>query len=213
MRNKNLESAIVSTGEEYGICLSPEQVDRSISYISLLRHWNQRISLTSVTDDQELVRYHLFEGFFAENKLPFSPSCLADIGSGAGFPGIPMQIMQPKRETIYIEKSLKKATFLSSALRELSLPGQVINSTSEQISIWNRVELATARALKLSDSTLKALFTAGVHLLILEGTASQLSGKPWKSILELECPFSQNRMLRIFRPDVSRETKLENGTV
>ncbi len=207
MQNINLKSAIVSTGEEYGICLSLEQVDRSISYISLLRHWNRRISLTSVADDLELVRYHLFEGFFADANLPFSPRGLADIGSGAGFPGIPMHIMHPERETFYIEKSLKKATFLSSVLRELSLPGRVINSSSEQVSIWNRVDLATARALKLPAPTLKDLFTAGVHLLLLEGTASQLSGKPWEILLEVECPFSENRMLRIFRPDVSRETK------
>ena len=106
-----------------------------------------------------------------------------------------------------MKKSLKKATFLSSVLRELSLPGRVINSTSEQVSIWNRVELATVRALKLSDLTLENLFAARIYLLILEGAASQLSGKPWEKILELECPFSQNRILRIFRPDVSRETK------
>ena len=207
MQNKNLKSDIVSTGEEYGISLSLEQVDRSISYINLLRRWNRRISLTSVADDRELIRYHLFEGFFADKKLPFFPGSLADIGSGAGFPGIPMHIMQPERETFYIEKSLKKATFLSSVLRELSLSGQVINSSSELVSIWNSVELATVRALKLSDPTLKSLFAAGVHLLILEGTASQLSEKPWEMMVEVECPFSENRMLRIFRPDVSRETK------
>jgi len=207
LQNINLKSAIVSTGEEYGISLSPEQVDRSICYINLLRRWNRRISLTSVADDRELVRFHLFEGFFAEKKLPLSLNSLADIGSGAGFPGIPMHIMQPERETFYIEKSLKKATFLSSVLRELSLSGQVINSSSEQVSIWNKIELATVRALKLSGPTLKDLFTAGVHLLILEGTISQLAGKPWKIILEVDCPFSEKRMLRIFSPDVSRETK------
>jgi len=206
LKNENLKSLIACAGEDYGINLSTDQVARSISYILLLRRWNRRISLTSVRDDAELVRYHLFEGFLAEKKLPFPVKRIADIGSGAGFPGIPMHIMNPCRETLLIEKNLKKATFLSAVLRELSLPGQVINTFSEQTDVWGRIDLATVRALKLSDQTLDDLFGAGVHLLILEGETSQLSGKPWKIILEEECPFSDNRIIRIFQPDVSRET-------
>jgi len=206
VKNENLKSLITSTGDEYGISLSAEQVNRSISYILLLRRWNLRISLTSVKDDAELVRYHLFEGFLAEKKLPFPVQSIADIGSGAGFPGIPMHIMNPGRETFLIEKTLKKTTFLSAVLREISLPGNVLNTPSEQANIWNRIELATVRALKLSDQTLDDLFKAGVHLLILEGKTSQLSGRPWKTILEEPCPFSDNRYIRIFQPDVSRET-------
>jgi len=206
LKKENLKSLITSTGDEYGISLSAEQVNRSISYILLLRRWNLRISLTSVKDDAELVRYHLFEGFLAEKKLPFPVTSIADIGSGAGFPGIPMHIMNPGRETFLIEKNLKKTTFLSAVLREISLPGKVLNTPSEQTDVWNRIELATVRALKLSDRTLDDLFKAGVHLLILEGKTSQLSGRPWKTILEEPCPFSDNRFIRIFQPDVSRET-------
>ncbi len=207
MKNENLNTLIAETSEDYGIGLSPEQLARSVAYINLLRRWNRRISLTSVNDDAELVRYHLFEGFFTENKLPFPVKSIADIGSGAGFPGLPMHILQPERETYFVEKNLKKATFLSSVLRELGLPGRVINKAVEETFIWPGVTLATVRALKLSDLALEKLFTSGVALLILEGRSSQLEGKPWKMTLEMECPFSDNRLLRIFRPDVSRETE------
>lgn len=207
MKNENLKSLIAANGDDYGIRLSPEQLDRSITYISLLRRWNRRISLTSVNDDAELVRHHLFEGFFSENNLPFPVKSIADIGSGAGFPGLPMHIINPERETYFVEKNLKKATFLSSALRELALTGHVINQAVEDIEIWPGVELATVRALRLSDQALEKLFNAGVNLLILEGRSCQLEGKPWEIILEEECPFSENRILRIYRPGVSRETK------
>lgn len=206
MKNENLKSLVSEIGIDYGISLSPEQLSRSISYISLLRRWNLRISLTSVKDDAELIRHHLFEGFFTDMSLPFPVKSIADIGSGAGFPGIPMHIMHPERETYFVEKSLKKTTFLSSVLRELDLSGQVINKNAEEAGIWPGVELATVRALKLSDQALDLLFNSGVILLLLEGRTSQLEGKPWTIMLEKECPFSENRILRICKPDVSRET-------
>ena len=206
MKNENLESIILETATEYGIDLAPLELSRSMSYLQLLLRWNLKISLTSVKDTSELVRHHLFEGFWAERKLPFPTESLADIGSGAGFPGIPMLILNPGRKTFFIEKSLKKTTFLSAVLRELSLTGRVINKTSEDASIWEEVKLVSVRALKLSDQTLRDLKAARIPILLLEGRDSQLKGKGWSPVLEETLPFSNNRLLRIFQPDVSRET-------
>lgn len=206
MKKETIESLITQAEEDYGIPLSPEQAARSRAYLGLLLHWNRQISLISVSDMRELVRFHLFESFFAETRLPFPVGSIADIGSGAGFPGIPMHILSPERDTWLIEKSLKKSTFLSAALRETALPGQVLSRPSEEAAIYSGVELATVRALKLSAETLHQLHASGTGLLILEGRKSQLEGEPWKMVLEECCPFSENRMLRVFQPDVSRET-------
>lgn len=207
MKNEKIESIIREAQNEFSLSLSPEETARSVAYLRQLLHWNRRISLTSVRDLPELVRYHLFEGFLAERNLPFAVESLADIGSGAGFPAIPMLILNPERKTWLIEKNLKKATFLSNLLRELSLPGKVINLPAEQAGIWSEVGLVSARALKLSDQLLEELAASGIPVMVLEGRESQFSGKAWTLVQEETFPSSKNRMIRIFRPDVSRETK------
>jgi len=182
------------------------EIERSVCFLRLLSHWNRRISLTSIKDMSELVRFHLFEGFLVEKMLPFAVKTQADIGSGAGFPAIPMLILNPERKTWFIEKNLKKATFLSTLLRELSLPGEVINSTAEEAGIWKDVDLVSVRALKLSSQMLRILADRRIPLIILEGRESQLPEKGWALVQEDVLPFSENRMLRFFRPNVSRET-------
>lgn len=193
-------------GSEYGINLSPEEFRQGVDFLTLLEYWNQRINLTSVQDREELVRYHLMEGFLAGKILPRPVSAIADIGSGAGFPGIPMHILAPSRKTFFIEKNLKKATFLSTALRKLALPGQVTNLRAEDAQIWDGIEIASARALKLSADMLNLLRDSGICLLLMEGKMSQLAGTSWEKILESPLPFSKNRYMRIFQPDVSRGT-------
>ena len=200
MTEDTLENIIAEASEDLGIALSARQASRSALFLRILARWNRKISLTSVSDQRELVRHHLFEGFLAEKLLPFPVAGIADIGSGAGFPGIPMHILNPSRPTILLEKSLKKATFLSAALRELALPGRVMNSFSEEADIWKQTEMATVRALRLSEQTLSLLRDAGISLLVLEGKESQLSGKPWDAIMEKRIPLTENRWIRIFRP-------------
>lgn len=187
--------------EAYGIVLPEEAISRSIAFIGLLERWNRSISLTSVSDMGELARHHLFEAFYVEKLLALPVKCVADIGSGAGFPGIPMHILNPARDTILIEKNLKKATFLSAALRELSLPGRVINRPVEDSGVWQEVDLATVRALKLSSLALERLREAGTTLLILEGKEGQLkNSEMWQMELEKKLPFSENRWARIYHP-------------
>lgn len=200
MKKPNLDRIIAENIEAYGIDLSREEISRSITFLGLLLRWNRSINLTGVTDMGHLVRHHLFEGFYAEKLLPSPVRGIADIGSGAGFPGIPMHILQPSRDTFLIEKNLKKATFLSTALRELSLSGRVINRPAETVEVWPKIELATVRALKLNSATLQKLREAGSSLMILEGKESQLTTGSWKIENEERLPFSENRWIRLYSP-------------
>jgi len=200
LKKPNLDRIIAENIEAYGIDLSREEISRSTTFLGLLLRWNRSINLTGVTDMGNLVRHHLFEGFYAEKLLPCTVSGIADIGSGAGFPGIPMHILQPSRNTFLIEKNLKKATFLSTALRELSLSGRVINRPAETVEVWSKIELATVRALKLNSATLQKLWEAGSSLMILEGKESQLTTGSWKIENEERLPFSENRWIRLYSP-------------
>ncbi len=90
-------------------------------YISLLLQWNRSISLTTVTDPEEIVRFHFGESFFAASAVPITSGRLADVGSGAGFPGLPLKMLIPALDLVLVESNAKKATFLTEVHRKLAL--------------------------------------------------------------------------------------------
>ena len=103
----------------YGIATSPALAGAIRTYISMLVRWNSRISLTTVVDPVEILKFHFGESLFAISKVPISFGRLADVGSGAGFPGLPLGIFLPDLEVVLIESNVKKAAFLSEVIREL----------------------------------------------------------------------------------------------
>src|SRR5689334_6164175 len=86
--------------------------DRIRAYIALLSEWNRKISLTAVTDPIEIVKFHFGESLFAAYTLEIGDGRLADVGSGAGFPGIPIALAVPCVQVTLIEANAKKAAFL-----------------------------------------------------------------------------------------------------
>jgi 16S rRNA (guanine527-N7)-methyltransferase len=91
------------------------------SYIGLLGRWNRSISLTTVTDPEETARFHFGESLFAASLIPITNGRLADVGSGAGFPGLPLKMLAPALGLLLIESNTKKAAFLSEVVRQLAL--------------------------------------------------------------------------------------------
>lgn len=93
-------------------------------YLSLLVTWNRVINLTSLRTSEDIVRRHLAESLCCATALPRCDSVL-DLGSGAGFPGIPIQLMLPEMRVTLAESHAKKAAFLREVVRELALPTRV----------------------------------------------------------------------------------------
>ncbi|MBV8207926.1 MAG: 16S rRNA (guanine(527)-N(7))-methyltransferase RsmG [Acidobacteria bacterium] len=103
--------------------LSAAQLAAFGAYLDLLLRWNQRINLTAVRAPDEVVTRHFGESSFAAGcLLPSGGSAeVADIGSGAGFPGLPLKIIRPGARVTLIEAHGKKATFLKEVIRALRL--------------------------------------------------------------------------------------------
>jgi len=102
------------------VALSDEQLARLFSHYELLERWNNRINLTSVEPGEEMVVRHYCESLFFGTQLPQEARSIADIGSGAGFPGIPMAILQPNWKITLVESNQRKAVFLRESTRGLS---------------------------------------------------------------------------------------------
>lgn len=143
------DSYLTELISEYGFTLTPDQCEAIRRYISLLLRWNQRISLTRVTDPIEIARFHFGESLFAVNQVPIRRGRLADVGSGAGFPGLALKIGFPELEVALIEANTKKAAFLSEICRELAMKKvEVLRARVEDLSPDSSgFDFITARAL------------------------------------------------------------------
>ena len=112
---------VASILKEYSVFADTGVVDGIQAYVALLLQWNRSISLTTVTDPEEIVRFHFGESFFAAASAKITSGRLADVGSGAGFPGLPLRMLISTLELTLIESNAKKATFLAEVSRKLAL--------------------------------------------------------------------------------------------
>jgi 16S rRNA (guanine527-N7)-methyltransferase len=103
----------------YGVAATDLLIRKIRAYINLLNRWNKRTSLTTVNDPLETIRFHFGESIFAAGKVPIQNGRLADVGSGAGFPGMPLLLAVPGLEVTLIESNAKKCAFLSEVVREI----------------------------------------------------------------------------------------------
>jgi 16S rRNA (guanine527-N7)-methyltransferase len=106
---------------EFQITLSDSQVTCIQQYTRILQHWNEKLNLTAIKDPLEILHRHFCESMYAAVAVPINSGRLADIGSGPGFPGLPLKILRPELQLVLVESNIKKGTFLAEVIRELGL--------------------------------------------------------------------------------------------
>jgi 16S rRNA (guanine527-N7)-methyltransferase len=114
-------TAIVRALGEFQLTVTSEQVLHIQQYIRILLHWNDKVNLTAIRDPLEILYRHFCECMYAAVAVPIKDGRLADVGSGGGFPGLPLKIMCPDLRVFLVESSIKKVTFLAEVTRELGL--------------------------------------------------------------------------------------------
>ncbi len=133
------------------------------TYIDILLRWNARINLTAIRDPEEIVTRHFGESLFAARHLfPLdrrAPSvvngvAVADVGSGAGFPGIPIKLWAPEISLTLIESNHKKATFLREVIRALTLTDVNIQNARAESLPPASFDVVTLRAVERFESVL-----------------------------------------------------------
>jgi 16S rRNA (guanine527-N7)-methyltransferase len=161
--------------------LSESQLNQISMYIDLLIRWNARINLTAIRKEEEIVTRHFGESFFlASHVFPFpsplsAPPQVLDIGSGAGFPALPLKIWAPQIHLTLIESNHKKATFLREVARALILTNiDVIPDRAEAVadSLGTRANVVTLRAVE----NFEAILPQAVTFLAPNGTLALLIG-------------------------------------
>lgn len=115
------EDAIRRAMNDFHLELDAEQIAAVQQYMQLLLAWNEKIGLTSIRDPLEILYRHFCESMYAAVAVPLESGRLADVGSGGGFPGLPLKIIRPNLEVLLIESNIKKATFLAEVVRTVEL--------------------------------------------------------------------------------------------
>jgi 16S rRNA (guanine527-N7)-methyltransferase len=193
-----------------GTSLTEVQLQQISTYIDLLQHWNARINLTAVRKEEEIVTRHFGESLFmARHLFPEAHSQataphVLDIGSGAGFPAIPLKLWAPQIHLAMIESNHKKAAFLREVARTLTLTNvNVITERTEallQRQTAPKADVVTLRAVEHFEAILPQaiafLAPAGrLALLISESQLLSLTTLKWSSPIPI--PNSVQKILAI----------------
>lgn len=157
--------------------LSLEQIDRLEAHYRLLVRWNAKLNLTRIECEDQAAKLHYCESLYLGTKLPPGPLRIADIGSGAGFPGVPLSILRPECHITLVESHQRKAVFLRESARELSNV-TVFSGRAEEVS--ERFDWIVSRAVRPAD-VLALRLEAKFALLVGPEDAQKLGGValPW----------------------------------
>lgn len=120
---------------EFNLPAYDEQILQIQQYMKTLLAWNDKVNLTAIRDPLEILYRHFCESMFGTVADPMEKGRLADVGSGGGFPGLPLKILHPGLNVFLVESNVKKATFLAEVIRELGLTGvQVLVRRYEELA-------------------------------------------------------------------------------
>ena len=183
-----LEKTLVVGAREQGIVLEPAQAAALLRLIGELREWNQRFNLTGITDPIDMVRKHLLDSLSVQPYL--RGTRIADVGTGAGFPGLPLAVINAERQFALIEATGKKARFVRHAADAMGLANvEVIPARSEDWRGPAPFDCVLTRALgKLAEFVRVAghLCAPGGRLLAMKGRHpdSEIAALPagWRAV-------------------------------
>jgi len=181
---------------------------RAIStYIDLLLKWNARMNLTAIREPGEIVQRHFGESLFAAKHLleQKPPQTAIDLGSGAGFPGVPFALLAPEVQVTLIESQQKKATFLKELVHTLGLKNAKVFSDRAE-NYPGTADLIMLRAVERFEQALRMairLTNEGGRVALMIGSGQVESARKlgpevvWDSPVEIPCSLSRELLVGI----------------
>lgn len=170
------ETMIRSVLEEMGIAASGEQLALLCAHLQAVLRANALMNLTAIIDQREASVLHIADSLTALPLVASArPGWIVDLGSGAGYPGIPLAVMS-RRSVLLVEARKKKAAFLADTVRQLCIPAEVSALRAEELALERPAAFAVAVARALAP--LPSLVELAAPLLALGGTFIALKGAP-----------------------------------
>ena len=137
--------------EKIGILLNERQIEQFAQYAGLLQAWNEKMNLTAITDPMEIAVKHFLDSIWPLHYMPLSPSIkMIDVGTGAGFPALPLAIAVPGTKPVLMDSLQKRLRFLQAVCEKLQIKAELVHERAEdggrKDAFRERFDLAVARA-------------------------------------------------------------------
>lgn len=204
-----------------GIEVSEEQYEKLSRYAELLCEWNEKMNLTAITDPEGIAEKHFYDSVYPFTLIDEKPPTLIDVGTGAGFPSVPLKIFRPETELTLLDSLNKRVNFLSALSDELGLSARCVHARAEEAARFSKgggsmreaFDAATARAVanlrELSEYCLPFVKVGGVFIALkgrdgkqefegARGAVRQLGGEV-ETVRDYALPSGDERTLIVIR--------------
>ena len=211
MEFERFEKSLKEKVEKLGIELNDYQVKQFYNYMKLLIEWNKKINLTAIIDPEDIILKHFIDSLTIAKYINEKDK-IADIGTGAGFPGIPIKILKPENEMLLVDSLNKRIKFLEMVIQEDKLKNiKILHGRAEEIghnkAYRGNFDVVTSRAVAKLNILLEymlPLLKLGGKCICLKGpnieeeleearNAIKILGGQIDKIEQMELPYSDNR--------------------
>ncbi|HHV28522.1 16S rRNA (guanine(527)-N(7))-methyltransferase RsmG [Acetivibrio mesophilus] len=207
-RELDLRELLIEGASGFGVDLNEEQVDKFFTYKDVLKEWNSKMNLTAIEDDREIILKHFIDSISICPIIKDKKSTLIDVGTGAGFPGIPVKIAFPDIKIKLMDSLEKRTKFLDEVIEKLSLKEiSAVHSRAEDKGIASdyreKYDISTARAVAnlpvLLEYCLPFVRVGGLFIAMKGSSTEEIEnskkaldilGGKIEDILEFTLPFS-----------------------
>lgn len=174
--------------------LSAEETDKFIKYYNLLLEWNRRVNLTRIVSPEDVARKHFADSVLGKDLIP-EGARVVDVGTGAGFPGIPLKIVRPDIELVMVDSLGKRVNFLRELCSELGIAAEAIHARAEDAArdpkLRESFDAALSRAVApmnvLTELTVPFVKVGGASLMYKGSGAAEEIAAAGSALRELGC--------------------------
>lgn len=162
-----METLLKEQALKFNIELTDEMIEQFMKYKFLLKEWNEKINLTAITEDREIIIKHFVDSLTIAKYIPEN-AYMIDVGTGAGFPGIPIKILRKDVKIVLLDSLNKRLNFLNEVIKELGLDGiETVHGRAEDAGnnpkYREKFDVSTARAVA-NMATLSELCTPFIKI-------------------------------------------------
>lgn len=183
-----------------GVPLPAAAIEKLGRLLELLRKWNRVYNLTSIRDEEKWVSHHLLDSLSIVPIMPIGR--MVDVGSGGGFPGLPVAIADPDRPVVVLDSNSKKTSFLRQAVAELDLANVVVETRRAEVyQPQPRFQVVVSRAF----SDLKTFIQVCAHLCEPGGILLAMKGVYPREELDALSPGQVKQVMRLDVPTLGAE--------